>query len=239
MSDLDSFVDAYGADFAYSFDNDIMLNWYPSRIIECHQPVERTLELGVGHGYTCAKFAKHFDHYEVIDGSKAVIERFHTQFPDAGLTLHEGYFETFTPRQPFDLIVMGFVLEHVEDPAVILKRYRDFLTPGGKVVVGVPNAESLHRRFGHAAGLLEDMDALGPGDHALGHLRSFNVASLDALLEDCGYRVTSREGIFLKPLMTDQLKSLNLNDDILAGMCAVGRDYPELSAGLLFEAEAK
>ena len=65
---------------------------------------------------------------------------------------------------------MGFVLEHVEDPAVLLKRHRDFLTPGGKVVVGVPNAESLHRWFGHTAALLEDMDALGSGDLALGHL---------------------------------------------------------------------
>ena len=26
---LDSYVGAYGADFAYTFDNAIMLNWYP------------------------------------------------------------------------------------------------------------------------------------------------------------------------------------------------------------------
>lgn len=239
MTNLDSFANAYGDDFAYSFDNNIMLNWYPSRIIAGHKPSERVLELGVGHGYTCAKFSNHFEQYEVIDGSATVIEQFRVNFPDADLVLHEGYFEDFEPAQSFDLIVMGFVLEHVENPALILGRYREFLNPGGKVVVGVPNAESLHRRFGAAAGLLADMHALSAADHALGHLRSFTTTSLAALLEDTGYSVTSREGIFLKPLMTDQLKALELSDDILAGMCKVGQDYPELSAGLLFEAVAK
>lgn len=239
MSELDNFLDAYGDDFAYSFDNSIMLNWYPARITARHAPSDRTLELGVGHGYTCAKLSDYFDHYEVIDGSAAVIERFKATFPTAKLKIHEGYFEDFKPAHAFDLIIMGFVLEHVADPALVLRRYREFLSPGGKLVVGVPNAESLHRRFGHAAGLLPDLSALSAADHALGHLRSFTATSLASLLEETGYEVTSREGIFLKPLMTDQLKALDLSEDILAGMCKVGQEYPELSAGLLFEAIAK
>jgi trans-aconitate methyltransferase len=150
--------------------------------------------------------------------------------------LHEGYFENFDPKCDYDLIVMGFVLEHVDDPALILKRYLQYLTPGGKIAVAVPNAESLHRRFGHAAGLLPDMSMLGDGDRALGHLRTFTVETLEALISACGYRVTRREGIFLKPFTTGQISSLGLGPDILEAMCKVGCEYPELSAALLFEA---
>lgn len=235
-SELDQFLGAYGDEFAYAFDNAIILNWYPRRLIAAHLSTSRVLELGIGHGFTCDRFSRHFQRYEVVDGSPAVIGQFRANYPDSTAEMHEGYFETFEPNGRFDLIVMGFVLEHVEDPALILKRYLPFLAPGGHVAVAVPNAESLHRRFGHAAGLLPDMSALGDGDRALGHLRTYTVASLDRLLSDCGYRVTRREGIFLKPFTTGQMSSLSLEPAVLEGMCAVGCDYPELSAALLFEA---
>lgn len=237
-SDLDQFLGAYGDGFAYAFDNAIILNWYPQRLIDAHPATSRVLELGIGHGFTCERFSQYFDRYEVIDGSPAVVAQFRKSYPNSRAVVHEGYFETCELQGSFDLIVMGFVLEHVNDPQQILKRYLRFLAPGGKIAVAVPNAESLHRRFGHAAGLLPDMMALGAGDHALGHLRTYTVATLDQLLDDCGYIVTRREGIFLKPFTTGQLSSLGLSSDVLEAMCAVGRSYPELSAALLFEATA-
>ncbi|WRH63277.1 MAG: class I SAM-dependent methyltransferase [Fuscovulum sp.] len=237
-SNLDQFLGAYGEDFAYAFDNAIVLNWYPQRLVQAHPANSRVLELGIGHGFTCERFSLHFDHYEVVDGSPAMISQFRKSYPSSCALVHEGYFETFEPEGLFDLIVMGFVLEHVDDPELILKRFLRFLGPGGKIAVAVPNAESLHRRLGHAAGLLPDMMALGDGDLALGHLRTYTVATLDQLLTDCGYCVTRREGIFLKPFTTGQLSSLDLGPDVLNAMCEVGLGYPELSAALLFEATA-
>ncbi|MDH5765822.1 MAG: SAM-dependent methyltransferase, partial [Gammaproteobacteria bacterium] len=67
--------------------------------------------------------------------------------------------------------------------------------------------------------------------------RLYTVDSMTSLLEGCGYQVIRKEGIFLKPLTTGQLESLDLSKEILDGMCKVGVDYPELSAGLLFEAK--
>lgn len=239
MSDtLDTYLAAYGDDFPYAFDNAIILNWYPQQIIAQTSPAASVLELGVGHGLTCHRFGRHFDHYEVVDGSRAVLDAFHKNYPDSSAISHQAYFEKFNPGRLYDLIVMGFVLEHVDDPALILRRYRGFLSKGGRIVVAVPNAESLHRRFGNAAGVLEDMMELGDGDKALGHLRLFTTASLTTLLEETGYRVTSRNGIFLKPFTTAQLKTLDLSADIINAMCEVGCGYPELSAALLFQAEA-
>lgn len=235
---LDSFLDAYGEDFTYAFDNAIILNWYPKRIMSRFPPDAHVLELGIGHGLTCNHFAQYFAQYDVIDGSRAVIDKFRTSYPDARATLHEGYFEDFDTEKRFDLIVMGFVLEHVEDPALILQRFLRFLKPGGKVVMTVPNGASLHRRIGQAAGFLGALDELGDGDRALGHLRNFTLETLTSVATIAGYRVTASEGLFLKPFTTGQLKSLSLSDGILDALCKVGIDYPELSAALMVEAEA-
>ncbi len=235
---LNDLIGAYEDNFPFAFDNRIILNWYPRRIIEKCAASERVLELGIGHGYSCKRFSDYFASYTVIDGSTAIIQRFREQFPDSNTKVVEGYFEEFETADRFDTIIMGFILEHVTDPREILSRYKAFLNPGGRCFVAVPNAESLHRRFGHAAGCLEDLFTMGEGDLALGHRRLYSVQTLTRELQSCGYRVVSREGIFLKPLTTAQLVSLKFEDEILEGMCRVGVSYPELSAGLLFEAVA-
>jgi len=236
---LDDHLAAYQDDFAYAFDNDIILNWYPRQLIAQTPASASVLELGIGHGLTCHRFAEYFDTYEVIDASQAVLDQFRRNYPGSKARTHKVYFEDFAPGRTYDLIVMGFVLEHVEDPGAILRRYKAFLAEGGTLAIAVPNAQSLHRRFGNAAGLLPDMMALGDGDRMLGHLRLFTVDTLSALLDGAGYEVSAKEGIFLKPFTTAQLKSLALPATTLDAMCEVGRDYPELCAGLLFKARAR
>lgn len=235
---LDKFSAAYETSFAYEFDNNIMLNWYPERIMKAAGREQALLELGLGHGYSSQRFSEFFATHDVVDGSPAVIERFRTHFPDCKAAIHEAYFEDFSPDRQYDLIVMGFVLEHVEDPGLILRRFRQFLNPGGRCFVAVPNGETLHRRFGRAANLLSDYFALSAADLALGHRRVYSLATLREEMEKAGYVVERTEGIFLKPLTTAQLLSLNLDEAITRAMCEVGIDYPELCAGLLIEARA-
>ena len=234
---LDEHIDAYSKEFDYSLDNDVMLNWYPRRIIEKTDPENISLELGIGHGYTTNHFSNYYNEHFAIDGSGLIIDKFKEMYPDSKSHVIHSYFENFETDQTFDVIIMGFVLEHVDDPVQILNRFKNYLSPNGRCFVSVPNAESLHRRFGHAAGLLPDMLALGSADKALGHQRSYTVSSMANQLEYCGYKIINTEGIFLKPITTNQLKSLELTKDVLEGMCKVGIDYPELSLGLLFEVE--
>ncbi len=234
---LDSFISAYGDGFAYSFDNDLMLNWYPTRIIEKVPASSKVLELGVGHGFTTLRFAKNFARTVVVDGSAAVIEKFRRENPECNAEIIESFFETFETEERFDVIVMGFVLEHVEDPEAVLQHFKKFLAPGGRCFIAVPNGQSMHRQLGHFAGLLDDMMSLGKGDLELGHLRQYSKATLIAQLNDSGYLVSYVEGIFLKPFTTNQLKQLDLSPAITTALCQLGVDYPELSCGLLAEAE--
>lgn len=233
---LDSHISAYSDNFRFSFDNDIILKWYPRRIMSISDPSKTMLELGVGHGYTSDLFSKFYSEYLVIDGSQAVLEQFRQQYPDSSAKIVKSYFENFESEETYDIIMMGFILEHVDDPKEILKHFKKFLKKDGRLFVAVPNAESLHRRIGNKAGVLDNMMTLGAGDVELGHQRLYTVETLSSDLEDQGYKIVRKEGIFLKPLTTSQLISVNLPPNMLEGMCAVGIEYPELSAALLFEA---
>lgn len=232
--DLDQYVGAYDDSFAYALDNDLMLNWYPQRIIDFDQG-HSLLELGVGHGYTASRFAARYARYLIIEGSTKVIDSFLAKYCDLDVEIIKEFFENFSTDERFDVIVMGFVLEHMDNPLEILGHYRQFLAPGGSMYVAVPNCESLHRRFGAAAGLLEDISSLGAGDLALGHKRLYTVQSLQKLVEQAGYTPVRTEGLFLKPLTTNQLTQLELPESILQSMLKVGVAYPELCAGLLME----
>lgn len=236
-SGLDDSVPAYQDDFAYALDNRLILNWYPQRIIRLARG-RSLLELGLGHGYSSLIFSRHFPAYTVIEGSNAVIGQFRESHPDASIDLQCAYFEDFVPEMRYDHIVMGFVLEHVDDPGHILRRYRKFLAPQGSLFVAVPNCAALNKRFGHAAGLIDDLETLSDADRLLGHQRLFTLKSLRELCQREGFSIGSVEGIFLKPIATSQILELKLSEPILEAMLKVGVDYPELSVGILMELRA-
>lgn len=230
---LDTHVKAYQGNNLYDFDNEIILKWYPHRVIKFAGNAGSMLELGLGHGYTTDIFSKHFEKYIVLDGSAAVIENFKKNYPDCTAEIVETFFENYSSDEKFDIINLGFILEHIDNPFEILTRYKNFLAPGGKMFVSVPNAEVLNRRLGNLAGLLPDMTVLSENDHLLGHKRYYTVETLTKEIEAAGYKLERMEGIYLKPFTTQQILSLNFDKEIIRALCEVGVDYPELSCGML------
>lgn len=101
--------------------------------------------------------------------------------------------------------------------------------------VTVPNAEVLNRRLGHLAGLLPNMQELSEHDFLLGHKRYYTVETLQRDITQAGYLIKRLEGIYLKPLTTSQMISLNLEEKIIQALCLAAIDYPELSCGILAE----
>jgi len=230
---LDAHAAAYTGNTLYDYDNEIMLNWYPKRVIELSREARSLLELGLGHGITARLFSTNFPRHVILEGSPEVIKNFRNKFPDCPAEIIETYFEKFESDERFDLIVMGFILEHVDNPVEIISRYRRFLTPRGKMFLTVPNAESLHRRLGYHAGLLDDMQRLSAYDLQLGHKRYYTVKSLLADIEQGGCNLERLEGIYLKPFTTNQIISLNLDKSVIDALCIEGINYPELSCALL------
>src|SRR2546425_2819002 len=109
----------------FVLDNKLMLEWYPHRVVGMAEG-SSLLDLGLGHGYSTEYFAKHFLRYKVIECSGEIIQRFRDRFGISKVDIAQGYFEDFDTDESFDNIGMGFILEHVDDPAAILCRYRQF-----------------------------------------------------------------------------------------------------------------
>lgn len=233
---LDRHAAAYEGDSVYDFDNRLLMDWYARRVCQLAGGARSLLELGLGHGITTAAFSRHFARHVVVDGSPAVIERFRRSNPDCRAEIVESWFERFETDERFDVIVCGFVLEHVDDPVQLLAHMRGLLAPGGRLFVTVPNAEVLNRRLGHLAGMLDDLQELSAHDHLLGHQRYYTARSLREDIARAGCELQRLEGIYLKPLATRQMQALNLDPRILEALCQVAVDYPELSCGLLAEA---
>jgi trans-aconitate methyltransferase len=236
---LDIHVAAYQGNNIYDFDNEILLTWYPQRIVMNSKGSSSILELGLGHGFSTHIFSNAFAKHVVLEGSPAVILNFKKKFPECSARIIETYFEEFNSEENFDVIVMGFILEHVDDPFGIINRYKAFLAPGGKMFLAVPNAAVLNRRLGHLAGMLGNMDTLSENDQLLGHKRYYTVNSLLAEIDRAGYQIDKLEGIYLKPFTTSQMLSLNLDEKVIRALCEVGVDYPELSCGILAQISAR
>jgi 2-polyprenyl-3-methyl-5-hydroxy-6-metoxy-1,4-benzoquinol methylase len=230
---LDTHVTIYEGQNQYDYDNNIILNWYPYRIIENKNNAKSILELGLGHGYTAQIFSKYFSRHLILEGSHAVIDNFKKHNPDCIAEIIETYFEKFETDERFDIIVMGFVLEHVDEPVQIMSHFKKYLAPNGKMFVSVPNAEALNRRLGYFAGLLPDLKLLSENDVISGHKRYYTVASLTEDIKCAGFEIEKIEGIYLKPFTTKQMLSLNFDSKIINALCMAGINYPELSLGIL------
>lgn len=88
----------------------------------------------------------------------------------------------------FDVIVAADVLEHLRDPARLLREALPLLAPGGVVVTTVPNIAHGSARLALLTGRFEYAD-LGIMDRT--HLRFFTRATLTDLFRVTGYEVTS------------------------------------------------
>jgi 2-polyprenyl-3-methyl-5-hydroxy-6-metoxy-1,4-benzoquinol methylase len=88
-------------------------------------------------------------------------------------------------EERFDTIVFADVLEHLPDPVKALRSHQRFLTPGGRVLVSVPNIAVWNVRLGLLFGRFE-YTPTGTLDRT--HLRFFTRANLLRALHEADLR---------------------------------------------------
>jgi SAM-dependent methyltransferase len=86
----------------------------------------------------------------------------------------------------YDAVVAAAVIEHLRDPLDALRRCRDALAPGGRIVVNLPNVAHWQERLLHLRGRF-DYEDYGIRDRT--HLRFFTYRSALALFAEAGLRV--------------------------------------------------
>jgi 2-polyprenyl-3-methyl-5-hydroxy-6-metoxy-1,4-benzoquinol methylase len=190
----------------------------------------RVLQLGYGEGIIASGLTSEKCEMHIVEGADhladAAIQNLGTK-----AIIHSSLFEDFKPADQFDCIVATNILEHVEDPVLVLKLAYNWLLPGGIVLVTVPNAESLHRRLAVELGIQETIYDLSPRDHVVGHLRVYDVNSLVQDCQSAGFRVIEKRGFVLKVLSNSQ--QLDLDSSLIAAMHSVSPLIPiEIQANI-------
>ncbi len=242
--ELDTSRAAYTEQYPYLRENARMHTWFAERTAEGieQRGYRSLLSFGIGHeivpGFMIDRLAPKVESYTIMEGSQAMIDDFRQKHsPPEHVELVHTWFEEYQTDRQFDAMEMGFVLEHVKDPVALLQQFVPTLAPGGTMFIAVPNARSLHRVIGHHAGLLADMYALTKNDLWLGHRRYYDLPRLTADLQSSGLKMTTTKGIYLKPLTTSQLDSLDFSDDIVEALFAVAEGYPEIASAIYVEAQ--
>jgi 2-polyprenyl-3-methyl-5-hydroxy-6-metoxy-1,4-benzoquinol methylase len=91
----------------------------------------------------------------------------------------------------YDFILFGDVLEHLIDPDAVLANVSKRLTPGGRVLVSLPNIAFVGNRLSHLLGHWDYRD-YGILDRT--HLRFFTKQTMIKLVEGVDLSVTRLEG---------------------------------------------
>jgi SAM-dependent methyltransferase len=207
----------------------------------------KALELGCGDGENSIRIATDFESLVIVDMSlqflEATKQRLVRNNVDTGqvMYVHEAVEDfhpaTYDAPRMYDAIFAIHILEHLVDPVAILATYKEYLAPGGEILIAVPNAYSLHRQLGVAMGLLEVESALNEQDRLLGHRRVYTVSLLLEHLEQAGLYEHYMVGSFIKPLSARQMN--NWGPDVLNGLGFMGSSNYQIAADLCVCARKK
>ncbi|HEX4117449.1 MAG TPA: class I SAM-dependent methyltransferase [Rhizomicrobium sp.] len=132
-----------------------------------------------------------------------------------GATVTEGFFHSASAAAlgRFDAVNLSNVLEHVPDPAHLVRLAHGLLEPGGVICATVPNEFSPTQIAGRAAVGANDWWVAPPH-----HLNYFNFDSLTALLTHAGFAAKARATSF--PMEAFLMMGENyVNDPALGRAC--------------------
>ncbi|HWV18540.1 MAG TPA: class I SAM-dependent methyltransferase [Rhodocyclaceae bacterium] len=188
---------------------------------------ESLLEMGPAEGVMTELLATTGKRLTLVEGSGAFCDDLRRRFPQANVV--HTLFEEFQPEEQFDNIILGHVLEHVQDPVDILRRAQAWLKPGtGRLFAAVPNARSLHRQAAVIMGLLPQEDALNEMDQHHGHRRVFNPESFRNAFSQAGMNIELFGGYWMKPVSNRQIEE-NWTPEMLEAFMVLGERYPDIA----------
>ena len=199
---------------------------YSFRVFARHLRGDTILEMGAAEGVMTELLATTGKSLTVVEGSRKFCDALAVRFPDARVV--HALFEEFAPGCQFDNIVLGHVLEHVEDPADIVARAQEWLAPGGCLLAAVPNSRSLHRQAAVLMGMLESESTLNEMDIHHGHRRVFDPESFRQCFLAADLRIDAFGGYWLKPLSNRQIEA-TWSPQMLEAFMQLGERYPDIA----------
>ena len=237
---VDSDKNNMGRKYAYGFDYDVM---HPF-MIESFKPFFNKgslLELGSFKGDFTRRFLPYFDDITCVEASEVAVTEAKQKLGDQ-VTFVNSLFEKATLQKRYNNIVLTHVLEHLDDPVLVLKRINDeWLADGGRFFLVCPNANAPSRQIAVKMGLITHNAAVTPAEAEHGHRCTYTLDTLERDAVAAGLKVVHRSGIFFKALANFQWDRLLQTDIIspeyLEGCYKLGQHYPDLCSSIFLMCE--
>ena len=185
------------------------------------------LEMGSADGIMTQKLCGEFESLTVVDGSQLFLDQLKEKVVADNIKVDCALFEEYNSEVKFNNIFMTHILEHLDDPILVLKRSLDWLADDGYVFIAVPNANSLHRYVGVEMGMLEKRDSLNDQDVLLGHRRVYTPDLLKSHVESAGYKIEKFGGQMVKPLSNRQIQD-QWSPELISAFFGLSDKLPEL-----------
>lgn len=205
-----------------------VINYRYRRLAEFFQG-DSVLELGCADGQGLDILLQKFSRVVAVDGSKRLLNRLKRTVQSPKLTLVHSYFEKLSLNETFDTVLMGHILEHVDDPQTVIRQAIKHLKPNGILIADVPNGNSIHRHVGVAMGLLQSVTDLNDADRSIGHQRVYMPETFRSEFTHLNLDMVTSGGFFIKPLANYQLETC-LDEKQLGAFLAVGEQFANIAA---------
>ena len=235
-------IDSADGMYAYGFDFDVM-HPYMIRSFEPFFRKGSLLELGSFKGDFTRRFLSYFDDVTCVEASQDAVEEARKKLGDK-VTFVNSLFEKATLPKRYDNIILTHVLEHLDDPVLVLKRINDeWLAEGGRFFLVCPNANAPSRQIAVKMGLITHNAAVTPAEAEHGHRCTYTLDTLERDAVAAGLKVVHRSGIFFKALANFQWDRLLQTDIIteayLEGCYKLGQQYPDLCSSIFLMCEKR
>jgi 2-polyprenyl-3-methyl-5-hydroxy-6-metoxy-1,4-benzoquinol methylase len=210
----------------YAFGANKVTIEYSFKVFSRHFQGQNILEMGPAEGVMTELLYTLGKKLTVVEGAETFCKSIKSRFPNAEVI--NSLFEDYQPSQQFDNIVLGHVLEHVDNPVEILSHAAKWLSPQGKILAAVPNSRSLHRQAAVIMGMLPFEETLNDMDKHHGHRRVFNPETYRQSFLQAGLKIDVFGGYWLKPISSGQIEQ-NWTDQMLLAFMQLGERYPDIA----------
>lgn len=114
----------------------IVYKWIAERVGD-----KRVVDMACGEGYGSGVLAERAAHVTGVDANPEAYEHAKAKYAGEKVSIVRDLVQMH--REPADAVVFLQTIEHVEDPAGMLRHFASMLEPGGEVYVSTPNLLTL------------------------------------------------------------------------------------------------
>ena len=226
--------------YAYSFDYDVMHPFMLKSFM--HFFTEgNLLELGCFRGEFTQKLLHYYKDITCVEASQEALNAAKILLEDK-VKFFNAVFEKVSLPKKYDNIILTHVLEHLDDPILVLKRINnEWLSDNGRFFLVCPNGNAPSRQIAVKMGLISHNSAITSAEAEHGHRITYTLDTLERDAKAAGLKVIHRSGIFFKALANFQWDKL-LNTDIISkeyleGCYQLGQQYPDLCSSIFLLCE--